>query len=475
MQGTLSVNDSLLANGFKLLLIGALSLVISAFIVEKNVLYMLMIVVLFVGCYFFVNEQNFIYMVLFLPFEHLIIFESGFADFRLVQVIFVVVFISMACKKYVFRHPLRFFDHTGLDTPLWFMLAVYVISSVFSAYLSDNVREILQLIYLICLFKFFASVLDSRQKLEKAFLMWVLGGALVVVNIFSAMFMSTALMPCVRVSPTGSLSFSFGMIPGISYFFIAPNFTYRTVSVLGMGGPGLALLSIIGFFLSFGFFRRRDISLSRKTGWGLMSIFFFTGLLLCHSRASLLAVIIGVLLLAFKRRRFLELGLLFFVFLYVLVLPTNTHYRFLESFTPEEGSFKSHLTSWESCMQMFWEKPLLGFGPGSYARTGDVYSTFWNDIDDPHSFIMLSAAELGALGLIAELWFALSILVKGWRDFIDKNFGGLNMEVFAILVACFILAATTPVFLTGYFWGFMGSAYACINYWGRDEGSVSAT
>ncbi len=472
MQRTLSDNIFWAVSSKALIILSA-SLILGYLIIDANMLFLMFLAVTLIGCYYFVNEHNFIYIIFLLPLEHLVIFETGVADLRLIQIVFALVLVSVACKKYIFHRKLRFIEKTKLDMPIALILAVYIISSVFSAYLKQNIREILQFVYLICLFKFFASVLDSNEKLEQTLKIYVSGILLVVINIFSQRIIGTALIPCVRIFTTGQVELSFGSVVGQNYFFVAPNVSYVATGALGYGRPGIALLSITAFFLSLGFFRKPNSASGIKMLWGGGAVLFLISLILTYSRAGIFATIIGTILLLFKKKRVLEFGLLSFMVLYVFALPTATHYRFLESFAVEEGSFKSHLTSWDTCINMFLEKPLVGFGPGSYVKIGDIYSKFWNNVSDPHSFIFLTMAELGLMGLLAMGWFTVSILRYGWQKFCKSKYlngsHDINTEVFIVLISSFIMAATTPVFQTGYYWGFMGIAYAAATLTEKNE------
>ncbi len=477
MQRILSLNNNFCAINLKSLVILSVSLTFGYLILDANILFILFFVVLLIGCYFFIHESNYIYMIFLLPLEHLIIFETDFADLRLVQIVFVIVLISLACKRYVFHQGIKFFKKTSLDLPLWLMLVAYMVSSIFSAYLMQGIREILQLIYLICLFKFFASVLDSKEKLEKTLKIFMFGVFLISINIFSQRFIGTSIIPCIRILPTGMVNLSFDTAVGLTNLFVAPNISYMSAGSLGYGRPGIALLSVMAFFLAFGFFRKASYSLGRRVLWGVLAGVFLGSLVFSYSRAGILAMLVGIMLLILKKKRFLEFAMLAFVFLYVFVLPTATHYRFLESFAVEEGSFKSHLTSWETCMDMFQERPLMGFGPGSYAQIGNIYSIFWNDVNDPHSFIFLTMAELGIIGLLPLGWFTASIFKicgkQFWRQKYSAGESDMKTELFVVLVACFILATTTPVFQTGYYWGFMGITYAAFISVRNDENDFS--
>jgi O-antigen ligase len=475
MQRSLAINDNLWMASLKLLIIISLSLILSYSILKANLLFILIFAVILTGCYYFVHERNFIYLVLLLPLEHLIIFDAGFTNFKLIQIVFVLVIASAACRRYIFHQKIRFFEKTDLDLPLLLMLVSYIVSTVFSSYLRDNIREILQLIYLICLFKFFASVLDSKEKLESVLKIWVAGVLVAVINIFSLKLIGTGVIPVISISAKAGISLDFGKAL-INPVYLAPQLSYSSATVMGMGTPCLALLSLTAIFLLWGFLQKPTEPLGRKMIWSALLLVVFGAFVFSYSRAGIIALLMGFSLLSLAKRKFTNLVLLLLVSLYVVVFPTTIHYRFLESFAPEESSFKNHLTSWNICIEMFRERPLVGFGPGSYTLIGNMYSTHWYDAYDPHSFIFLTAAEEGIIGLLAIGWFTVSLFGRGWKGFWNRKYSdgprNIQPEVFIALVSCFIFAATTPVFLKGFFWGFMGIAYAAATVSKEDERAV---
>jgi len=115
------------------------------------------------------------------------------------------------------------------------------------------------------------------------------------------------------------------------------------------------------------------------------------------SRGALLGVV-SVLAWDKFRRKLLILALLAFVGLALVAARPST--------------VRKRLGTWEEAGRLFLERPLVGWGAGSYPHLAK------NELFHPHadSLILTVAAEQGALGLLAWCWLAWELGRRAWRS-----------------------------------------------------------
>ncbi len=220
----------------------------------------------------------------------------------------------------------------------------------------------------------------------------------------------------------------------LGYWVVQPFFNDHTHygAVLGLVAP---------FFLVMAF-NRADSTLRRRLSI-LLFILFAAGILFSYSRASWLSL--GV---AFAGLVILVMKIRFRVIMAVLVLLIGSLYVFqteivmqLERNTQESsGDFSEHLNSianitsdasnlerinrWRSALRMFDERPVLGWGPGTYQfvyapfqRSEDytIITTHFGDQGNAHSEYLGPLAESGLPGMLLFTALALTVLATGVR------------------------------------------------------------
>lgn len=204
---------------------------------------------------------------------------------------------------------------------------------------------------------------------------------------------------------------------------------------------GAALAMFIPLLFSFIFLK----SASRfvKIYSFSLLILFLTAIILSFARAGWLSLCIALcvyftLLLKIRFRNllltFVTLGALFFVFQteILMVLGRNN--------TDAKGSFEDNIESisnistdasnlerlnrWSCALRMWWDRPLLGWGPGTYQfkyapyqLSGDytIISTNFGTMGNAHSEYLGPLSEQGVLGLLIMLMLLLYSTSLGYR------------------------------------------------------------
>lgn len=190
-------------------------------------------------------------------------------------------------------------------------------------------------------------------------------------------------------------------------------------------------------------FRNRS-SLLKSGIWILLTIFFSFALFASASRASwlsiFLAAVAGVLIYyRFPVRRLLigisGLILLAFAFQgqilgYIsgISAQSNNHKSDVQEHLisvmnlTTDVSNRERINRWYSAFQMFKERPLTGFGPGTYQFCYDPYQPYWlltrissrhGLRGNSHSEIFTFLSEQGIAGLLIGVIFTVSVLLTG--------------------------------------------------------------
>lgn len=203
-----------------------------------------------------------------------------------------------------------------------------------------------------------------------------------------------------------------------------------------------AILAMIVFAYA-GINIRPNQSFLRKLAiWGVF-IILFIALILSYSRAAWISVIcgMGVLLTTYLRIKFKYLA---FVGAIILAMVLNNRYSILHKMEKNKqdssANISEHLQSvtniatdesnlerlnrWAAAFRMFEEKPIFGWGPGtymfqyapfqiSYQKTG--ISTNFGDLGNAHSEYIGPLAESGILGTVSFLLIVIVTIITGFK------------------------------------------------------------
>jgi polysaccharide biosynthesis protein PslJ len=187
-------------------------------------------------------------------------------------------------------------------------------------------------------------------------------------------------------------------------------------------------------------------------------------LVMTASRSSLLALLLGLVLLAILRHRYLlpwiTLGVLIFLF-----LPQTAGYidRFLQGFQAQDLATQMRIGEWRDALRLIGDYPLVGVGFTGTPRIG-LYT-------DVANMYLLMANQIGLPGVLLFLTTIGSGLVYGWRTrFAARGMVGLDAihlgAHLAIVVALVNAIADLYYFRLDFqssitlFWLFFGIALA---------------
>ncbi len=224
-----------------------------------------------------------------------------------------------------------------------------------------------------------------------------------------------------------------------------------------------ALALMIVFVTGIFFIRRRKTSLWIKLLLISIVIVFIAAIILSYTRAAWLSVIIalgfyiGYRLRIRLRFMFLILASLIALFIYfyndiIIALERNkqdSHKEFSRHITSitnisTDASNRERLNRWACAIRMFQERPLLGWGPGTYQflygpfqkkSEMTIISTRHGDVGNAHSEYLGPLAEQGLLGTLAFLLVIISTMATASRLYFRAKRRKVRLLALTLLLA----------------------------------------
>ncbi|KAF0207637.1 MAG: O-antigen ligase family protein [Actinomycetota bacterium] len=397
------------------------------------------------------------------PFYDLAVIQvSGIADIRVLEVLWLVAALSLGWRL-----------HTGTETrfnppPRWFRTALivfaswFVIAAIASGGGARPFIEALQTIYLCLIAYLVAGVVAATDPPELGH--WLRPWAIVLglVMIVSLAGYLLGFQPVSQVVVR---------VPGFSIEYLtdspllqgagSDHVQIARLGILNLGPVGSAaiIVSILTIALS--------VALTRTTRANVRSTWLLLGsgavvLLLTYSRAGwLLAIAAAALVMLAARHRTAAISLSLFVLALALAAGLPSVASRLEEFADVgEGSYQAHARMWVTAVHMVGERPVFGWGPGTFAEKADsmaINTWMATDIsaDQPHNWLLEIAAETGIIGSVIAVLFVGTLLVVSWR-----RIRGAPLPVFGLWVATgtyVTMNLTINAFRTEMMWVWFGA------------------
>jgi len=136
-----------------------------------------------------------------------------------------------------------------------------------------------------------------------------------------------------------------------------------------------------------------------------------------------------------------------------------------------DASNLERLNRWSCAIQMFQERPLVGFGPGTYAfqyarfqepENLTIISTNFGDAGNAHSEYLGPLSEMGILGLVSMLLIVTAIFYKGITLYYKWPNEDKEMKV---IIMAMILSLST-YFIHGFLNNYLDTDKAAVPIWG---------
>lgn len=269
---------------------------------------------------------------------------------------------------------------------------------------------------------------------------------------------------------------------------------------------GAALAMFFPAVIAFAF--SKEYSNNIRIIAGILLAIYVIALIFSYTRAawvSLVAALLLYLVFIFRIRFkwLLAAGLVFGAFLYfswtdiVMKLEQNRqdtsnnleeHIQSISNISTDASNLE-RINRWNSAFRMFSERPVIGWGPGTYSfvyapfqlsSEKTIISTNAGDMGNAHSEYIGPLCESGVPGTLTFLAVCISIIWTGWRLYYRLPKGPVRGTLVAVLlgIITYLVHGTMNNFLDTDkasipFWGFAAMLVAADIWYKPEEKTVS--
>jgi len=281
---------------------------------------------------------------------------------------------------------------------------------------------------------FFGLVLFKKTKNIKAFI-WAYAISLFIVVLYST----------VRLSQISFLA------KNAAHFAVGPFYNDHTAygAILGLFTPLMWGIAI----------KAKQKKLFKIFSF-IVAIAFSIGVILSYSRATWIGIVVALGVLALVKLK-IKFRYIAAVAVVIAIVVSTFWFQIIDNLEKNSqdssNNLAHHITSitnistdasnverlnrWYCALEMFKEKPVTGWGPGTYqfkyapfqlGRMRTIISTNFGDIGNSHSEYLGPLAEQGIIGSLSFLWLAIIILITGFRVYKETEDKELKMLAISI-------------------------------------------
>lgn len=374
---------------------------------------------------------------------------------------FIIKFIiDTSFDRKIFTHP--------ISIALYFYLLWMFITSITSELPLVSFKYFLARLWFV-IPVFFFGVKVFRLKKNISYFVWGYAIALSIV----ALYYNVRLI-------------MFGFDEKAAQWLMQPFYSDHTIL-----GALLAMFTVAMFVMIF----RKDYSRTQKLFASLLTLILLVTLYNSTSRAALASIgaAIGLyVLIRFRIKWYVVVsGIVVFVGFFVMfqaqILMNLEQNRqdssddFVEnvqsmSNIATDASNLERINRWKSAFKMFEERPVFGWGPGTYqfvyapfqnSHDRTIISTNSGDLGNAHSEYIGPLCESGVFGMVSIVVILLLTFIYGIR--LIKNAEDPNVQIIAML----LLYSLATYFAHGLFNNFLDTDKASVPVWGFIAGLVS--
>ncbi|MBN1253158.1 MAG: O-antigen ligase family protein [Bacteroidales bacterium] len=377
--------------------------------------------------------------------------------------IFAILLLIIILK---FIKSKEFINHEILKHPVSFAIYFYIfwifITSITSSLPIVSFKFLLVKLWFIIPVYFFSITLFYHKKNINRFL-WLYILSLTIVIIY-----------------TISRHLSYGFYDKIAaHIVMSPFYNDHTSygAILAMFVP------VLGYF-SFS----KETKKIYKAFIILLMIIFILALILSYTRAAWISLVVALLFgliiylkINIKLVIFSSFVLIFILFTYRIEIIDKLNKNKQDSSTELSEHVKSisniatdasnleRINRWNSAIKMFGEKPVLGWGPGTYmfiyapfqmSKDKTIISTNFGEVGNAHSEYIGPLAEQGIFGLISFLIIIFLTIKTSLNVYSKSKQKDVKLLVLTLLIAL------TSYFVHGLLNNYLDTDKASVPFWG---------
>ncbi len=467
---------------------------------NKKILWFYAISLLFLGIniYFIVKEN---YYVSLIPFLLLIVLFAFFALDKIVLLVLFLVPLSLPIKEFAPNLPFDMFIPT--EPIIVGVMLIFILKLILQKNYDKKIltHPISIAIYINLLWIFITSFTSTIPLVSFKFLLvriWFISTFyFIAIQLFKNIenihkyiwYYTLGLIIVIFYTEYNHLDY--GLLDQKAANFVCTPFYSDHTSY------GAALAFIIPLIIGFLFLK--FYKPTTKFLIALALIIIIGGLVLSYTRAAWLSLIFsaGVLVLVLFKIKFRTVIILFTTLLILFFSFKTQLFIYLESNKQDSSSnFSEQIESmtniasdasnlerinrWESALRMFNEKPIFGFGPGTYmfnyapyqmSYEKTIISTNAGDMGNAHSEYIGALAESGILGsltyiiiLLTTLYTALTLYKKLQNRDLKILVLSLTLGLITYFIHGFLNNFLDTDKISALFWGYIAAIVAIETY-----------
>jgi putative inorganic carbon (HCO3(-)) transporter len=249
---------------------------------------------------------------------------------------------------------------------------------------------------------------------------------------------------------------------------------------------GAVIALFLPIFLGFSFSKvfKRSYRILSFIALSIMVI----GIIFSYSRAAWISIafaIVGYLIILFRIKFYWLLlaitGLLAIIFMFRYQLIDKLEKNKQDSSTDfvkqvqsisnisSDASNLERINRWASAIRLFKERPIFGWGPGTYQfvyapyqRSSEktIISTNYGDMGNAHSEYIGPLSESGALGMLTFFGIVVTVIITGVR--LHRNAKSREVRLLSLL----IMLGLVTYYVHGFLNNFLDTDKASVPFWG---------
>lgn len=371
-----------------------------------------------------------------------------------VMVIFILktIFNSNYDRR-ILKHP--------VSIAIFFSIAWMLITSITSELSLVSFKSLAARLWFVIPFYFLGILLFKDIKNVSRF-KWLYMASLTIVIIYTTVYHA-----------------SFGFAERQGHWVMKPFYNDHT-----------AYGAILAFFIPVfvGFIFNRERSRTYRMYAVLASVVLIIALYLSYSRAAWVSVagalVVAIFVVYKIKFRWIFGGLVALIAAFY-IFKSDIQYVLEKNKQDSSANFVEHVQSiynissdasnlerinrWQSAFRMFAERPLVGWGPGTYqfiyapfqrSKERTIISTNAGDLGNAHSEYIGPLAEQGVFGLVSIFWIGIAVIITGIRVY--KKARNSEVKLYSLVS---VLALIT-YFIHGFLNNFLDTDKASVPFWG---------
>lgn len=423
--------------------------------------------------------DNLILLAIFMsPFSYLFTYKSNIADIRLVEVLWLIIFVIALIKKACNKEQMLSNNRLKINRESHAIFTLYIaaicISCLFSINITRSAKELFQYIYLFIIMYIVYDKSKDFEFFKKIVKMFICANILLVTICILSYIRKDVIIPSFFLLPNGTIYVNNNLF-STNTLMDSGTEILRLNGVLGLGATAIANQVIIeSLFINY---MIRMTSGKKRTLLCLLLVANLITIVFTYSRAGLILFFVVHLLSVMSQDHVKNIAIILVAILICgifLSLFSNVQERLMETFNTEEQSSKYHFAIWLIALKTGYNNIMTGIGLGNMAFSYGDYENYFlkfglypADSVNVHNFLLQIWSEQGITGIFAGFCLFISPIICYIKCKIFK-LTSLEKKLYDFIFLAFIGTLTFNLtnnnFYIEIFWILLGMVYSSKDY-----------